>query len=94
LIGQRVDMIQAVHEFLDLGMVQGMENPADIQLGKVKGHETMVAGPDRDRRAPQPDIIVSGIQVLKSLQVQAEPERAEEEKSWRNRKLSLGDAVS
>jgi len=28
-----------------------MENPADIQLGEMKGHETMVAGPDRDRRA-------------------------------------------
>ena len=43
LLSQRVDVIQSVHEFLDLGMVHGMQQPSHVQLGEVKGHKSIVA---------------------------------------------------
>ena len=43
VVGQRVDVIQAVHKFLDLGMVRRMQQPSHVQLGKVKGHKSIVA---------------------------------------------------
>ncbi len=42
LFRQAVDMVQAIDKLLDFGMVQRMQEPGDIQLGEVEGHEFMV----------------------------------------------------
>lgn len=43
LLGKLIDVIQAVEEFLDLRVIQGMQEAADVQLREVEGHKSMVA---------------------------------------------------
>ena len=45
LVGQRVDVIQAIDKLPDLGMVERMEEAPDVQLGEVEVHASIVAQP-------------------------------------------------
>ncbi len=43
LFGQPVDVIQPIDKFPDLGVVERMEEPPDVQLGEVEVHASIVA---------------------------------------------------
>ncbi len=43
LFGESVNMIQAIHKFANLGVVERMEDPPDIQLGELEVHRHILA---------------------------------------------------